>query len=550
MLRSFIILWFAVFTPLIFLVVPTDLNPLQALSKSMSESFFKPIYSASVNLLEEQLLTQTPEQWPETINQHNQFFYNPLKLKTIADFQSHPDILHELQQGDIAFMFDSPMALLKRVGNSDQVIYYALQESEESVVTNQARGALYLAKQDLLNHPQDVWPRRLALNHSELPITIELVEKNQIPSVLLQRLESTEDFIASYTVPDSATIQLLTQVDDTHWILVTDQGSRTVKMKLATYAGSALFGLVSAALILWVYPLWRDLKSLARTANDFGRGILTRRAKTSSLSVVSQLSGSFNQMADNIEQLIASQRELTRAVAHDLRTPLYRLRFALEMLEDESVPPTQKEKYQRIALTSLDSLDHLINQTLLLSRYNRIADASHFTAVKFGQRLAREVEDFQLEHYHLNVNFQCPPELSELEIRIDERGLIRATNNLLTNAARFAKQTIRVSFQRHDDKLMIVVEDDGAGVAEPMREKIFEPFTQLDNQARASDKGYGLGLAIVKQIAIWHDGNAYVESSELGGARFVLHWPNRLAHSKRLNVTKRDTNGLETDNDL
>lgn len=550
MLRSFTILWFAVFTPLILLVIPTDLNPLQALSKSMSERFFKPIYSTSVNLLEEQLLAQPPEQWQETIKQHNQFFYNPLKLKTLKDYQSQPGILNELRQGNIAFEFDSPMALLKRVGRSQHVIYYALQESEESIVANQAKGALYLAKQDLLKHPKEQWGERLALNHSELPITIKLVEKPNVPDILLEKLEATDDFIASHTLADRSTIQLLTQVDNEHWILVTDEGSRTVKMKLITYAAAALFGLISAALILWVYPLWRDLKGLARTANAFGRGVLTRRAKTSSLSVVSQLSDSFNQMANNIEQLIASQRELTRAVAHDLRTPLYRLRFALEMLEDETVSEAQKNKYRRTAISSLDSLDQLINQTLLLSRYNRVADVSHFSVVKFGQRLAREIEDFQLEHYHFNVNFRCEDELLNLDILIDERGLIRAINNLLSNAARFAKHTIQITFTRVDNNLTVIVEDDGIGIDKTMRDKVFEPFIQLDNQERSSDKGYGLGLAIVKQIALWHDGKVTVEHSKLGGAKFVLCWPVRVKQPQRSNVTDSDTNRLKTDKDL
>lgn len=299
MLRSFAILWFAVFTPLVLLIIPTDLNPVQAISKSMSGSFFKSVYSGSVNLIEEELLTLPPQEWRSTIEQHRQFFNNPLKLIHLEELQNKLEILNEVMAGEISFEFASPMALFKRVGDSQQVIYYALEESEESIVANQARGALYLAKQDLLKHPQDTWRERLRLNRDELPISVELVQKEQVPTMLLERLQSSTDWLASYTVPETSTIQLLTQVDNRHWILVTDEGSRLVKMKLTTYAFSALFGLVSATLILWVYPLSRDLKRLSRTASEFGQGILTRRAKTSSLSVVSQLSCSFNQMADS-----------------------------------------------------------------------------------------------------------------------------------------------------------------------------------------------------------------------------------------------------------
>lgn len=550
MLRSFAILWFAVFTPLLLLMIPTDLNPVQAISKSMSGSFFKSVYSGSVNLIEKELLTLSPQEWQTTIEQHQQFFHNPLKLTQLEELQDKPEILNEVKAGEIAFEFASPMALFKQVGDSQQVIYYALEESEESIVANQARGALYLAKQDLLKHPQDTWRERLRLNHDELPISVELVQKEQVPTMLLERLQSSTDWLASYTVPETSTIQLLTQVDNRHWILVTDEGSRSVKMKLTTYAVAALFGLVSATLILWVYPLSRDLKRLSRTANEFGQGILTRRAKTSILSVVSQLSGSFNQMADNIERLIASQRDLIRAVAHDLRTPLYRLRFAMEMLEDDNVTLAQKDKYRQIATRSLDNLDHLINQTLLLSQYNRIADISQFSPVNLYQRLESEIEDFQHQHSQLAVRFSSQSSLKAQTILIDERGLVRALNNLLANAARFAQQTITVSYLRSGSDLLLIVEDDGIGVEQSMRDKIFEPFTQLDNQERASEKGHGLGLAIVKQIAVWHGGDASVEESKLGGARFTVRWPIRQECIERRNVTKTDTNCLKTDNDL
>ncbi|NVJ54953.1 MAG: two-component sensor histidine kinase [Vibrionaceae bacterium] len=550
MLRSFAILWFAVFTPLVLLIIPTDLNPVQAISKSMSGSFFKSVYSGSVNLIEEELLSLSPQEWSATIEQHQQFFHNPLKLTHLEALQDKPEILNEVMAGEIAFEFASPMALFKRVGDSQQVIYYALEESEESMVANQARGALYLAKQDLLKHPQDTWRERLRLNHDELPISVELVQKEQVPTMLLERLQSSTDWLASYTVPETSTIQLLTQVDNRHWILVTDEGSRSVKMKLTTYAVSALFGLVSATLILWVYPLSRDLKRLSRTASEFGQGILTRRAKTSSLSVVSQLSRSFNQMADNIERLIASQRDLTRAVAHDLRTPLYRLRFAMEMLEDDNITPAQKDKYRQIAARSLDNLDHLINQTLLLSRYNRIADISQFSPVNLYQRLESEIEDFQHQHTHLSLRFTSPSSLQDQTVLIDERGLVRALNNLLANAARFAQQTIEISYLHAGSDFLLVVEDDGIGVEQLMRDKIFEPFTQLNNQERASEKGHGLGLAIVKQIAVWHGGDASVEESKLGGARFIIRWPSRQESIERRNVTMLDANCLKTDNDL
>ncbi|MEW8691084.1 MAG: ATP-binding protein, partial [Candidatus Thiodiazotropha endolucinida] len=71
----------------------------------------------------------------------------------------------------------------------------------------------------------------------------------------------------------------------------------------------------------------------------------------------------------------------------------------------------------------------------------------------------------------------------------------------------------------------IVVEDDGSGVPEQERERIFEPFARLDTARDRESGGVGLGLAIVNQIARWHDGRVWIETSSMGGARFVIAWP-------------------------
>ena len=97
----------------------------------------------------------------------------------------------------------------------------------------------------------------------------------------------------------------------------------------------------------------------------------------------------------------------------------------------------------------------------------------------------------------------------------------RAVENLITNALRFASRdsTVRVGIVRTEARVQIRVEDDGEGVAAEDREAIFEPFRR---GAGASGRGAGLGLAIVRDVARRHGGEAWVESSESGGTRFVL----------------------------
>ncbi|POC22481.1 two-component sensor histidine kinase [Vibrio vulnificus] len=524
MIRAFSILWLAVFLPTTLLVIPSGINPVLTLNEQFSEDFYKPLYRVSFESLSKRLLQQPQSEWQQTISHYAQDFAYPLKLLPLADYQTDNKLYSSLESGELTFVFGDPMALLQRVGHSDQIIYIALNESHEIAALNQAKGTLSLAVEDLLQIPKDQWSSYLADVNTKLPIKINLMADEQLSDVAIQATSDSPNNIVSY-INQNGELELLALVEQGLWLHVKDNLSQTIQMKLSTTIVLTFFLLISLALILWVYPLWRDLTRLVATATEFGQGKLSQRARASKLSVVSQLSGSFNNMADNIESLIARQRELTNAVAHDLRTPLYRLRFAIEMLEDPHTSDAQKEKYQRALHTSIDDLDHLINQNLLLSRYNRIADITHFSQCCFARELLNEIDDFKLQHPELDIQFYCSPELKQHRMFIDNKGLMRAVKNLLTNASRFAQNTIIVSFKYSGSAFHITVEDDGQGVPDEHTERIFEPFTQLDNQARSSEKGHGLGLAIVKQIMLWHKGNAKMVSSTLGGAAFELQWP-------------------------
>ncbi|HDY7620721.1 TPA: ATP-binding protein [Vibrio vulnificus] len=524
MIRAFAILWLAVFLPTTLLVIPSGINPVLTLNEQFSEDFYKPLYRVSFESLSKRLLQQPQSEWQQTISHYAQDFAYPLKLLPLADYQTDNKLYSSLESGELTFVFGDPMALLQRVGHSDQIIYIALNESHEIAALNQAKGTLSLAVEDLLQIPKEQWQSYLADVNTKLPIKINLMTDEQLSDVAIQATSDSPNNIVSY-INQNGELELLALVEQGLWLHVKDNLSQTIQMKLSTTIVLTFFLLISLALILWVYPLWRDLTRLVATATEFGQGKLSQRARASKLSVVSQLSGSFNNMADNIESLIARQRELTNAVAHDLRTPLYRLRFAIEMLEDPHTSDAQKEKYQRALHTSIDDLDHLINQNLLLSRYNRIADITHFSPCCFARELLNEIDDFKLQHPDLDIQFYCSPELKQHRMFIDNKGLMRAVKNLLTNASRFAQSTIIVSFKYSGSAFHITVEDDGQGVPNEHAERIFEPFTQLDNQARSSEKGHGLGLAIVKQIMLWHKGNAKVVSSTLGGAAFELQWP-------------------------
>ncbi len=541
MIRAFFILWLAVFLPIILLIIPTSFNPIQRLNESFSEQFYKQIYTVNFDILTDKLLEKPQSQWQAIIKTEAKHFAYPLKLEPIDNYQDNVKVLESIRRGETTFVFGDPMALIKRVGDSDYIIYFALNESTQLAVLNQARGTLYLASQQLRALARESWQKDLAEKNARIPFQISLKTTSELSLPGHKAIEESPNEIVSY-INQAGQVELLAPLEEGIWLHVHDDMSQSTQMKLTSAIGGLFFLLISLALVLWVFPLWRDLKRLVHTANEFGQGRLSQRAKASRLSVVSQLSASFNTMADNIERLIAGQRELTNAVAHDLRTPLYRLRFALEMIEDESLPATQKQKYHNTIQSSIEDLDHLINQNLLLSRYNRIADVTQFSLCCFADELTKEVEFFRLEHSEFEIRFYCSPSLQTDTLFIDKAGLMRAVKNLLANASRFAQTKIAISFANENNLYMISIEDDGPGIASKDAEKIFDPFIQLDNQERSSDKGHGLGLAIVRQVMKWHQGSATVSSSTLGGAQFTLTWPAKnITDNSKAIVTKSDT---------
>ena len=125
----------------------------------------------------------------------------------------------------------------------------------------------------------------------------------------------------------------------------------------------------------------------------------------------------------------------------------------------------------------------------------------------------------------MDIHLKISDSYSHGLVKLDTRLMGRAVKNLLRNAHRHASLQIQLSYTQTDELASIVVEDDGSGVPEQDRERIFAPFARLDAARDRESGGVGLGLAIVSQIARWHSGKVWVEDGEMGGARFVIQWP-------------------------
>lgn len=255
----------------------------------------------------------------------------------------------------------------------------------------------------------------------------------------------------------------------------------------------------------------RPIKRLARAADAFGKGQILRYDLAGSTEV--RAAGrSFLDMRARIEHHIEQRTLMLSGVSHDLRTPLTRLKLGLEMLDASS---------DRDALMGdVNDMERLLNEFLDFARIN--AQDGDTTLVNPHDLLTDLVQKSNRvgQVVHLGEMTACD------QVRLRLIPIIRALENLLSNAARYASQA-RVGFSVHDQHIIFAVEDDGPGIAPKDRAEALRPFTRLD-KARNQDKGggVGLGLAIAADIARAHGGHLILgDSKDLGGLKVELILP-------------------------
>ncbi|CAI8902070.1 Histidine kinase [Pseudomonas chlororaphis] len=279
-----------------------------------------------------------------------------------------------------------------------------------------------------------------------------------------------------------------------------------------------------ACLLLWLRPHWRDLERLKHAAERFGKGHLSERTQIPSNSNIGSLANVFDTMAGDIENLLNQQRDLLNAVSHELRTPLTRLDFGLALALSDDLPATSRERLQGL-VAHIRELDELVLELLSYSRLQipaQLPEQVEVSLDEFIDSILGSVDD-ELESPDIVIDVLL---LGSLErFTLDPRLTARAIQNLLRNAMRYCEKRIKVGVQVSDSGCEIWVDDDGIGIPDDERERVFEPFYRLDRSRDRATGGFGLGLAISRRALEAQGGTLTVEASPLGGARFRLWLP-------------------------
>ncbi|WP_417344519.1 ATP-binding protein [Ferrimonas sp.] len=276
------------------------------------------------------------------------------------------------------------------------------------------------------------------------------------------------------------------------------------------YAGVVLI------LLVWVSPLIRSLINLSRVAQAFGMGQLEQRVSSGRVSYIRPIENEFNHMAERIQQLLEDNKLLSRAVSHDLKTPIARLRFGIEALE-EVHSEDQRQRYLQRLCRDLDAMEELVAILLQYARLDEANITPNWQSLDLTELVGRALENQQGDDKILILH--APDGLPR--VMADPQYLGMQVNNLVSNALRFGQSRVELSLRQEGDRVWLHVEDDGEGIDESEAEQVLKPFVR-GRQSRGN-AGHGMGLAIVARIAQWMDTRLTVgRSKTLGGAKFSL----------------------------
>ncbi|PHQ34886.1 ATP-binding protein [Rhodopirellula bahusiensis] len=294
----------------------------------------------------------------------------------------------------------------------------------------------------------------------------------------------------------------------------------------------SVFMLVAGAIAILMRPIASQLRKVEHTALAIADGDLTARIDAGKRKRSLPIVGAFNAMADRVEGLLRSQKELLQAVSHELRTPLARIKFATELVRSADTESKREKRLDAID-EATDSLDGLVGELLDYTRHDEGCKHPSQEPVNVNDVVADVITVYA--PLHPKITFETNDHRSAIEAITYKAGLTRAVGNLVSNAGKYAASRVCISVTRQDDFFSIAVDDDGGGIPENDRDIVFEPFRRL---GRSQQPGSGLGLALVRRICRRLHGDTTVTSSELGGARFEIRLPQN--HSSTTKPKFRD----------
>lgn len=276
--------------------------------------------------------------------------------------------------------------------------------------------------------------------------------------------------------------------------------------------------LISALLCYWLSRfMTRPIRAIQKGSHELAQGQLSSRIDrhTSQRNdEIGELARDFNQMAEQLEELLGAQKRLLQDISHELRSPLTRLQLALAIARKKSGGQAEKE-HDRIELER-ERLDGLIQQILTLSRLENMGppEMQQLDLVLLLKDTLQQGR-LEAEQRQVELSYQGP---EDAFYQGNPQLLFSVVDNLLRNAIRHSPEQGQIELQLQDQgsNWLITLSDEGGGVPEDLLPQLFERFYRVDEARNQDTGGAGLGLAIAKSAVLQHKGQITATNNDKG----------------------------------
>lgn len=276
--------------------------------------------------------------------------------------------------------------------------------------------------------------------------------------------------------------------------------------QIATFTLTALM----VVFVLWLVlrRLTGPLRALADAADRLGRGEEITPIPSTGPDELRRLTGAFNDMQDRLGRFVKERAQVFAALGHDLRSPLTALRVRAEMVEDQET--------REHLITSIAEMQEMTEATLSFARGTATSEPVIETDLAaLLTELIEELPDPASASVEATGPAMC---------RVRPGALRRALRNLIENAVRYGERA-RIRLSAEPGLTRIVIEDDGPGIPEADRTRVFDPFVRLEASRSRDTGGTGLGLAIARTIILAHGGEITLGAARGGGLAVTVTLP-------------------------
>ncbi len=378
-----------------------------------------------------------------------------------------------------------------------------------------------LVRDQLRQLPPESWKTQIAAMAARTGVDMELFANDEIAGPdTLRRLSRGENAYMRTSAGDS---WVLKRIDAGHVLALKSREPGGQRGPLEWSFTILFYAVIALVLMFWIWPLTRDLRALEKAAAQYGNRNWRFTARIKPPSQIYPLAETFRKMAVRIDGLIASHKDMSNAVSHEIKTPLSRMQFEIELAQQADSLTTVKTSLDNIK-SDIDAINGLVKATLGYAILERADLTLNLAQHNFTSLIPAIVESVK-HHVRSGVEIATDVQADAVDIVCDIHLFETVLRNLLYNAGRYAASRIGVTFTSANGRNELIVQDDGPGIPEAQRSRVFQSFVQLETQQAGKKVGYGLGLAIVKRALEWHGGEVCIVQSQWGGALVRANWP-------------------------